>query len=100
VTKGEEAPVPEGDGDFDLFDWSTWFNAEGGLIKRLDTELPRPPDPEVADDLTRFLSEGEFVIPVHVVEHFGEKFFSDLISAVPPSEKNKEIGLKKREKLD
>ena len=77
-----------------------WGEADGGLIKRLDKELPVPPDPEVADDLTRFLSEGEFVIPVHVVEHFGEKFFNDLISIVPPSEKNKEIGLKKREKLD
>jgi hypothetical protein len=71
------------------------YDADGGLVERLDKELPRPPDPEVADDLTRFLSEGEFVIPVHVVEHFGEKFFADLISAIPPPEKNREIGLKK-----
>jgi hypothetical protein len=76
-----------------------WEFADGGLVERLNKELPRPPEPEVADDLQRNLSEGEFVIPVHVVEHFGEKFFTDLISAIPPPEKNREIGLKKRERF-
>jgi hypothetical protein len=85
----------------DLGDWleDVWEavtgKAEGGLVERLDTELPIPAEPDVADDLQRNLSEGEFVIPVHVVEHFGEKFFADLISAVPSLEKNREIGLKK-----
>ena len=73
-----------------------WGEADGGLIKRLDKELPRPTEPDVADDLQRMLSEGEFVIPVNVVEHFGVKFFTDLISVVPPPEKKREIGLKSK----
>ena len=102
---GEEGePLPEPDEIEQLAiddpdDPYTW-EADGGLVERLDKELPRPTEPDVADDLQRMLSEGEFVIPVNVVKHFGEKFFSDLISAVPLPEKNREIGLKKRERLN
>ncbi len=58
--------------------------ADGGLVNRLPREAPAPPNAGVADDLPRNLSEGEFVIPKHVVDHFGEQFFQGLLDTVPP----------------
>ena len=55
----------------------------GGLVERKQLEEPAPINEEVADDLLRNLSEGEFVIPVHVVKYFGEKYFAELINSVP-----------------
>ena len=61
---------------------------EESLVDRKPTDTPMPPGTEeeigVADDLPRNLSEGEFVIPAHVVKHFGENFFNDLIGSVKP----------------
>jgi hypothetical protein len=61
---------------------------EESLVDRKPTDIPMPPGTDeeigVADDLPRNLSEGEFVIPAHVVKHFGENFFNDLIGSVKP----------------
>ena len=61
---------------------------EAKLVDRKPTDKPTPMGTEeeigVADDLPRNLSEGEFVIPAHVVKHFGENFFNDLIGSVKP----------------
>jgi pyruvate/2-oxoglutarate dehydrogenase complex dihydrolipoamide acyltransferase (E2) component len=58
--------------------------AEGGLVDRRPKEGKSPPNAGVADDLPRNLSEGEYVIPKHIVDHFGEKFFEDLLDTIPP----------------
>ena len=61
---------------------------EESLVDRKPTDIPMPPGTDeeigVADDLPRNLSEGEFVIPAHVVKHFGENFFNDLVGSVKP----------------
>jgi len=61
--------------------------AEGGLVNRRSKEGKSPPNAGVADDLLRNLSEGEYVIPKHIVDHFGEKFFEDLLETIPPPKK-------------
>ena len=58
---------------------------EMNLVNRKPTDEVRPAGTEeeigVADDLPRNLSEGEFVIPAHVVRQYGEDFFNDLIGS-------------------
>ena len=56
--------------------------ADGGLITRgPDDPLPPPGvDPGRADNITEKLSAGEFVVPSHIVNFFGPKFFQSLIS--------------------
>ena len=63
--------------------------AEGGLVDRRPKEGKSPPNAGVADDLPRNLSEGEYVIPKHIVDHFGEKFFEDLLDTIPPPEETR-----------
>jgi len=61
--------------------------AKGGLVNRRLKEGKSPPNAGVADDLPRNLSEGEYVIPKHIVDHFGEKFFEELLETIPPPRK-------------
>jgi hypothetical protein len=61
--------------------------AKGGLVNRRLREGKSPPNAGVADDLPRNLSEGEYVIPKRIVDHFGEKFFEELLETIPPPRK-------------
>jgi hypothetical protein len=61
--------------------------AKGGLVNRRLREGKSPLNAGVADDLPRNLSEGEYVIPKRIVDHFGEKFFEELLETIPPPRK-------------
>lgn len=60
--------------------------AEGGVVERGAAPMD-PQRPQGKDDLTRKVSEGEFVIPADVVKRLGTEHFEKLIQKTRDQEK-------------